>query len=191
MYADSLLFATIALPLFQGTIVVILGVIGIVAFGSINSGLGAETDVVHMTYLWRRGGWLGYFFVMTFALGLLLVFTSCLDAILTARGDIQTLPFSGMNSRQKSSRNGTWLKKLGKAGQVMLWLRVTWDSFIGRVMELLETWSAPQGDKQVAWTLGIGWACCGGGLAGGCLVFAKAMCVICVTPFVFLTCCKV
>jgi len=29
-------------------------------------------------------------------------------------------------------------------------------------------------DKQIAWTLGIGWACCGGGLAGMCLVFAKA-----------------
>ncbi|KAF8897042.1 hypothetical protein CPB84DRAFT_1781404 [Gymnopilus junonius] len=38
----------------------------------------------------------------------------------------------------------------------------------------LEEWAAPKDDKQVAWTLGIGWACCGGGLAGGCLVFAKA-----------------
>lgn len=42
------------------------------------------------------------------------------------------------------------------------------------VKEKLEMWTAPQDDKQVAWVLGIGWACCGGGLAGGCLVFAKA-----------------
>ncbi len=33
-------------------------------------------------------------------------------------------------------------------------------------------------DKTLAWTLGIGWACCGGGLAGGCLVFAKAWWVL-------------
>ena len=42
------------------------------------------------------------------------------------------------------------------------------------VTDRLEIWAAPKDDKQVAWTLGIGWACCGGGLAGGCLVFAKA-----------------
>jgi magnesium transporter len=38
----------------------------------------------------------------------------------------------------------------------------------------LEVWTAAKDDKQIAWTLGIGWACCGGGLAGGTLVFAKA-----------------
>ena len=42
------------------------------------------------------------------------------------------------------------------------------------VTDLVEWWAGPKDDKQVAWTLGIGWACCGGGLAGGCLVFAKA-----------------
>lgn len=115
---------------------------------------------------------------MTFALVLLLIFTSCLDAILAARSDIQALPFSGINSRQKNPQKGALLRKLGKAGQVILWLRETWDGVIGRITELLEMWSAPKDDKQVAWTLGIGWACCGGGLAGGCLVFAKAMCVL-------------
>jgi len=38
----------------------------------------------------------------------------------------------------------------------------------------LEAWTAAHDDMQIAWTLGIGWACCGGGLAGMCLVFAKA-----------------
>lgn len=46
------------------------------------------------------------------------------------------------------------------------------------VTEWLEAWTAPKDDKQIAWTLGIGWACCGGGLAGGCLVFAKATYVV-------------
>jgi hypothetical protein len=144
---------------------------------------------VHLTYLWRRGGWLGYFFVMAFALGLLLVFTSCLDAILTARGDIQALPFSGIHVSGR--RNGALPKYLGKVGLVMVWLRETWDNLIGRITEMLETWSAPKDDKQIAWTLGIGWACCGGGLAGGCLVFAKAMCVIFIAPLTSLICCEV
>jgi len=150
--------------------------------------LAAETDVVHMIYLWQRGGWLGYFFVMSFALGLLLMFTSCLDAILVTRADIQALPFSGVNSRQNAVESGGWLKNLGKVGQGLLWLRITWDNLIGKVMDLLETWSAPKDDKQVAWTLGIGWACCGGGLAGGTLVFAKAMCVAHLIPFISLMC---
>ncbi|KAJ3568391.1 hypothetical protein NP233_g5744 [Leucocoprinus birnbaumii] len=175
LFARFLVGTPVASNDIYGTIVVILGVIGIVAFGSINSGLAAETDVVRLTYLWRRGGWLGYFFVMSFALGLLLLFTSCLDAILAARADIQALPFSGINSRPKTSQNGGWFQKLGKLGQALIWLRKTWDSLVGRTTELLETWSAPKDDKQVAWTLGIGWACCGGGLAGGTLVFAKAI----------------
>ncbi|TFY73310.1 hypothetical protein EWM64_g10701, partial [Hericium alpestre] len=47
-----------------GTVVVILGVIGIVAFGSINTGLSTETDAHHLAYLWGRGGWLGFFIVL-------------------------------------------------------------------------------------------------------------------------------
>jgi hypothetical protein len=149
----------------QGTIIVVVGVIGIVAFGAINSGLSSETDVVHLTYLWRRGGWLGFFFAMAFALILLLIFTSSLDAILAARSDLSSEPFSGMRARQgpKATPVGYWRKV--KAG---------WDDAMMWVMENLEVWSAPKDDKMIAWTLGIGWACCGGGLAGGCLVFAKA-----------------
>jgi magnesium transporter len=144
---------------------VVFGVVGIVAFGTINSGLSSETDVDHITYLWRRGGWLGFFFTMAFALIVLLIFTSSLDAILAARSDLSSVPFSGMSAREgpKSHPTGYWRKARAAWNAVMMW-----------IMEKLETWSAPKDDKTVAWTLGIGWACCGGGLAGGCLVFAKA-----------------
>ncbi|KAF9464989.1 hypothetical protein BDZ94DRAFT_1255042 [Collybia nuda] len=162
-----------------GTIVVILGVIGIVAFGSINSGLTTKTDVEHLTYLWRRGGWLGFFFTMTFALICVLVFTSRLDAVLVARGDLGAVPFSGMGpgtppmGSGESSRKGpttVW----GKVGATIKALRAGWAGLMRWITGWLEVWTGPQDDKQVAWTLGIGWACCGGGLAGGCLVFAKA-----------------
>jgi hypothetical protein len=49
-------------------VIVIAGVIGIVAFGSINSGLDDDTSVARLTRLWRRPGWLGFFFVVSFAL---------------------------------------------------------------------------------------------------------------------------
>jgi hypothetical protein len=146
---------------------VIIGVIGIVAFGSINTGLATETDVAHLTYLWCRARWLGYFFFMSISLILLLIFTSSLDAVLTARSDLEVEPTTSTTARRT-----VWLRTgyLGKAV-------ASWENAMKWVRERLEMWTAAKGDKQIAWTLGIGWACCGGGLAGGCLVFAKAMSV--------------
>lgn len=142
-----------------------MGVIGIVAFGSINSGLASETHVGRITYLWRRGGWLGYFFFMSFALICVLIFTYSLDAVLVSRSDLGSEPFSGMGSRRVApSKAGIFAK-----------VRSAWQRLMAWVQEKLEIWTAAKDDKQIAWTLGIGWACCGGGLAGGCLVFAKAV----------------
>jgi hypothetical protein len=155
-----------------GTIVVVLGVIGIVAFGSINSGLAAETDVDHLTYLWRRGGWLAFFFFMSFALLLLLISTSKLDAILATRSEITTVPLSAarVDSTNSSSRRG-------KENILFLIARNVKMAGIFTMTKLgdwIERWNAPRDDKTIAWTLGISWGCCGGGLAGGTLVFAKA-----------------
>ncbi|PBK74449.1 hypothetical protein ARMSODRAFT_952094 [Armillaria solidipes] len=145
-----------------GTIVVVIGVIGIVAFGSINSGLATETDVEHLTQLWRRGGWLGFFFVMSSALILLLYFTSKLDELLGTRGDIV-----GDSDNPVVTRGGQGSSFVSAARRVWAFLQ-------RHVTDWLELWTAPKDDKTIAWTLGIGWACCGGGLAGGTLVFAKA-----------------
>lgn len=148
----------------HGTIVVVLGVIGIVAFGAINSGLSSETNVEHLTALWRRGGWLLFFLCMSVALIMLLIFIYSLDAVLTARSDINSEPLSGATSLRLHGSNTKFLAKVkDKWYFLMAWIR-----------ERLEVWTAPQDDKRIAWVLGIGWACCGGGLAGGCLVFAKA-----------------
>ncbi|KAG9221054.1 hypothetical protein CCMSSC00406_0005507 [Pleurotus cornucopiae] len=162
-----------------GTIIVIVGVIGIVAFGSINSGLATETDAAHLSHLWRRGGWLGFFFFMAFSLALLLLFTSKLDALLAARSEINAAPFSGIAIPPTSTtagprREGQELSLWQKVAGVGSAIRGYWDAAMVKVGEWLELWTASKDDKQIAWTLGIGWACCGGGLAGGCLVFAKA-----------------
>jgi magnesium transporter len=150
-----------SLHVFKGTIIVIVGVIGIVAFGSINSGLDTSTSVDRLTYLWRRPGWLGFFFVVSISLILVYLFVSTLDAVLAARSDLSAAPFAGRR------RGPTPATPFGK-------VKGQWDAMHAGIAERLEAWTAAKDDKLIAWTLGIGWACCGGGLAGGTLVFAKA-----------------
>lgn len=138
--------------------------IGIVAFGSINSGLAEETDAERLTYLWRRGGWLGFFFLMTLSLVSTYIFTNELDAVLSARADLSAEPFSSISARRRLPDNASFMTKM----------KFRIESGLFWVKQKLEAWTAAQDDMQIAWTLGIGWACCGGGLAGMCLVFAKA-----------------
>ncbi|THH32286.1 hypothetical protein EUX98_g1900 [Antrodiella citrinella] len=163
LFAKFLINSPVTMYDIWGTIIVIFGVIGIVAFGSINHGLSTETNAAHLTYLWTRGNWLGFFFMMSFALICLSIFISQLDAILVARADLSAGPFAPTSSTLSSGRL-IWLARIkGLWGSLMSWTKM-----------YLEHWTATHDDKRVAWTLGIGWACLGGGLAGGTLVFAKA-----------------
>ncbi|KAH8992855.1 hypothetical protein EDB86DRAFT_2931264 [Lactarius hatsudake] len=147
-----------------GTIIVILGVVGIVAFGSINTGLSEESSAAHLADLWGRVGWLGYFLTMSISLALLYIFTTQLDLVLSSRSDLSAQPFAGMSARMTKAPSGGLLVRLkGLWSWSMIW-----------IAEKLEDWTAGKDDKVIAWTLGIGWACAGGGLAGECLVFAKA-----------------
>jgi len=164
LFAKYLLDTPVTRHDIYGTVIVILGVIGIVAFGSINSGLAEGTNAAHLTYLWTRGNWLAYFFLMAFSLLFVYIFISQLDQVLAARSDLSAAPFSSMGARM-SSRGSTSV-----VGRVV----AVWDKLMMWLRERLEVWTEPHDDKRIAWTLGIGWACCGGGLAGGCLVFAKA-----------------
>lgn len=164
LFAKYLLDTPVTRHDIYGTVIVILGVIGIVAFGSINSGLAEGTNAAHLTYLWTRGNWLAYFFLMAFSLLFVYIFISQLDQVLAARSDLSAVPFSSMGARMNGrGAAGVAGRVAAVCDMVMMWLR-----------ERLEVWTESHDDKRIAWTLGIGWACCGGGLAGGCLVFAKA-----------------
>ena len=134
------------------------------AFGSINSGLAEETDAERLTYLWRRAGWLGFFFLMTISLVATYIFTNELEAVLTARADLSAEPFSSISAKRRLPDNAKITAKV----------KFHIESWLLWVKQKLEAWTASRDDTQIAWTLGIGWACCGGGLAGMCLVFAKA-----------------
>ncbi|KAG8747829.1 hypothetical protein FRC10_011275 [Ceratobasidium sp. 414] len=162
MFASILVGTPVGRNDIYGTIIVVLGVCGIVAFGSINSGLETEMDIARLSTLWGRGGWILFFIFMSTAITVVFFCTSILDSVLAARSDLSALPASAMLGRQPAP-NGT----IAKARMTC----ITWEASL---RDLLERWTASRDDKLLAWTLGIGWACVGGSLAGGCLVFAKA-----------------
>ncbi len=109
---------------------------------------------------------------MAGALLLLLLFIIKLDGLLAARSEISSVPFDGMGggASQATVQHG----RPNKVVRFFVTLKMGWDKVMIWVTQLLEHWTAAKDDMTIAWTLGIGWACCGGGLAGGCLVFAKA-----------------
>lgn len=152
-----------------------------------NSGLENGMDASLLSHLWSRAGWIVYFLTMTLTLTLVYMGALQLESILVARGEIDVSPRPG------TRRNGGWGFGRGNVnagvggirianerswGETLLsWYAGIVSVYMGTMRWLrdqLEAWSAPKDDKTIAWTLGIGWACCGGGLAGGCLVFAKA-----------------
>ncbi|CAE7131187.1 unnamed protein product [Rhizoctonia solani] len=163
MFASILVGTPVGRSDIYGTVVVVLGVCGIVAFGSINSGLESEMDITRLSTLWSRGGWLLFFILMSTALTTVFFCTSILDAVLSARSDLSALPAGAAANRQPVPTT-----VVGKARAKC----ISWESWL---RDLLERWTASRDDNMLAWTLGIGWACVGGGLAGGCLVFAKAV----------------
>jgi hypothetical protein len=123
---------------------------------------------------------------MASALILLLIFTGRLDAVLAARSELSSVPFAGMGMG-RDNEGTIGIGHPGDTGRgidrrvsgfgvrsILGAIKRGWGNLMAWIMEWLEMWTAAKDDKQIAWTLGIGWACCGGGLAGGCLVFAKA-----------------
>ena len=112
---------------------------------------------------------------MSLSLTLLYKFATQLDLVLSSRSDLSGQPFAGMSACiPKAPPGGLLIRIKGLWNWSLIW-----------VAEKLEQWTADKDDKVIAWTLGIGWACAGGGLAGECLVFAKAALVFCVSsPFI-------
>ncbi|PVG02356.1 hypothetical protein CPB86DRAFT_750890 [Serendipita vermifera] len=169
-----------------GTIIVVVGVIGIVAFGSINKGLVTHMDAALLQSLWSRPGWLAFFILFGF-LPILVVYigASQLETILLGRMDIigvdmvtpKANTFSGSSSTGRGWRNlyGKQNNESG-GGLAGLWngIKQKWESLMSWTRNWMERWSLDKNDKTLAWTLGICWACCGGALAGCTLVFAKA-----------------
>ena len=144
--------------------------IGIVAFGSINSGLKDDFSLALLSHLWARGGWIGYFCVMTSAIVTQYICNTQLEAVYISRSEMSVLPahrMPGTRTNYNPTARAGMMGYVARAG-------AAWNQAMKMLRDVMESWSAAKDDKTIAWTLGIGWACCGGAMAGGSLVFAKA-----------------
>ncbi|THG94282.1 hypothetical protein EW145_g8171, partial [Phellinidium pouzarii] len=79
LFASMLVGTPVTSTDVYGTVVVVIGVVGIVAFGSINAGLAEEMDISRLKALWGRANWLVYFAFMALALGGLFTFAAQLE----------------------------------------------------------------------------------------------------------------
>lgn len=86
-----------------------------------------------------------------------------LESVYHVRAEISVLPAHRVPAPRTPEPKGMWAR-----------VTVKWEAAMKSMRDRMETWAAERDDKVVAWTLGIGWACNGGAMAGGCLVFAKA-----------------
>lgn len=124
-----------------------------------------------LSHLWARGRWIGYFVLMTTAIVVQYISNTQLEAVYHARSDISVLPSHTTPRPGRSGNPGR-----GRGSIKAIWYKIadSWDNAMAKLRELMENWTAAKDDKTIAWTLGIGWACNGGAMAGGSLVFAKA-----------------
>ncbi|BEI83663.1 hypothetical protein CcaverHIS002_0402670 [Cutaneotrichosporon cavernicola] len=149
----------------RGTLFIVLGVILIVIFSSINHGLKQELTVDELSALWSRGSWLSYFFVLIFATWVVYLVGDLLHKVAKQRASFSPLPSPTMG---RGSRPLPALNFFQRA--LAQWRG--WESIVlGHLERLLQRTQ----DARVQWLEGIFFASCGGSLAGLCLVFTKAI----------------
>ncbi|ORY27172.1 hypothetical protein BCR39DRAFT_538725 [Naematelia encephala] len=153
----------------RGTIVIVLGVILILIFSSINHGLQQSLPISRLDTLWSRGSWLAYFvFLILFTASTYYV-SHLLAALLKMRGSFSPLPSPSLElppARPKTSNI--------VVGFFKKWSAV-WKAMDKGVVTRLENMLQRTDDARITWLQGIGWAVAGGSLAGLCLVFTKAI----------------
>ncbi|WWC69395.1 uncharacterized protein I206_103334 [Kwoniella pini CBS 10737] len=152
----------------QGTIIIILGVILIIIFSSINHGLTQSVDTDRLNSLWSRASWLFYFlFIVLFTASAYLV-SSLFASVVSSRASFSPLPSPTLElptSRPKSPN-----AIVGFFGRISKQIK----SLKSKAVRRLEIWFGRTDDARLIWLQGMGWAVTGGSLAGLCLVFTKA-----------------
>lgn len=120
--------------------------------------------------LWTRIDWLVYFAFLILFTSSTYFASSILARLLASRASFSPLPSPTMElntaARAKPSHPIIGFFKRCWAS----WRRV--DDFVLRQVEVILRRAE---DPRVTWLQGIGWAVCGGSLAGMCLVFTKAV----------------
>lgn len=107
---------------------------------------------------------------MTTAIIVQYISNTQLEAVYHARSELSVLPSSSAPWPRRTPPTAP----TGRVKAIWHTVAQAWGGAMSKLRELMENWTASKDDKTIAWTLGIGWACNGGAMAGGSLVFAKA-----------------
>lgn len=153
----------------NGTAVIVLGVILILIFSSINHGLSQTIDIPTLNELWTRASWLAYYVFLILFTGTTYFISHLLAALLASRASYSPLPSPTIQIGSRAPAPGNAVKVL--AGKV--W--GSWKTFEGKVLRRMEGMFSRTEDSRLVWLQGIGWSVCGGSLAGLCLVFTKVI----------------
>jgi hypothetical protein len=152
----------------NGTAVIILGVILILVFSSINHGLSQSLPISLLNHLWSRGSWLAWFVLLIVFNGTTYLTSHLLRKLLAARASYSPLPSPSITLRPRLGERNTVMRFVdGMKGR--------WEHIERILLSRMERMFQRADDARLTWLQGIGWGVCGGGLAGLCLVFTKVV----------------
>lgn len=181
IFAKLLLGTAISKLDIAGTFVIILGVIGVVLFGSHrNSNIDVEANLnfTIIQQLWGRSQWIAFFLLTGIASIAFFWLSEIIDevrikTVVVEREDENDRGIDGMTGgrRQTLSSNPTILERLIHTRLVIMRLHTVIRNFLRR---RIESWSASRPDSSIRKLTGLMYALTGGILAGQTLVLAKS-----------------
>lgn len=129
--------------------------------------------------MWSRGNWLAWFFFITFATLTTYELTHLLALLLKSRESLSPGP-SSLDDDSSLPTGGGRRKPLPAYAMNPVYKACLASIGAGkklraRLLLRLERLLERTDDARVRFMAGIGWAVVGGSLAGGCLVFTKAV----------------
>lgn len=148
----------------QGTLLIVVGVIGIVSFGSVNDGISDMLDINVLIDLWGRLAWLLWFFVLVLVTVGVYIIGLDLEKVSLKRAD---------ESEYKTATSSQPLN-LGRIKSVFYKCKGVVTSIRAKVFKSLENVVGNVEDASLKRLVGLVWAVEGGIMASECLILAKA-----------------
>lgn len=148
----------------QGTLLIVLGVIGIVSFGSVNDGISDMLDINVLIDLWGRVAWLLWFFFLVFVTVSVYVIGLDLEKVSVRRAD------ESGNKTPTSNHP----PNLGHFKSLLYNCRGFFTGIRAKGFNSLENLVGSVPDASLKRLVGLVWAIEGGIMASECLILAKA-----------------
>lgn len=129
-----------------------------------------QAELSRLNALWSRIDWLVYFTFLILFTSSTYFASSILARLLASRASFSPLPSptTEMTIPPRIKQPSPFVAFFKR-----LWVR--WRAVENFALRHTETILQRAEDPRVTWLQGIGWAVCGGSLAGMCLVFTKAV----------------